>query len=321
MALLLGSGVHGAYHGTHTAPRPNLLRAPPPRAELGLQVDPTASAGSVFVLGGFAALQLKIRGAIQKREERDAAAEVFRKAEILLLAGKLKPEEVANSKQALRDAAEDYEEARRLFNVAGALIRIPDPTGAQADRLLRQQLGEEPVQEQAAPTQQQQPAEQQMQRSQQQQQPEPSSDALDPVREALGLRNPDAPAPPSSGSLLPTGSASVTLKDIAIGFVFILQLGWFCLSLTDPIGAPNPLLEAVLSSGGEYVDSMESRKAAENAEYKAMLQRAVDQGEAPPLCATRELNDPLGGCTTKLDADRGWIAGPPPSSSGGGSSS
>jgi hypothetical protein len=48
------------------------------------------------------------------------------------------------------------------------------------------------------------------------------------------------------------------------------------------------------------VDEIEARKAAESAEYRAMLQAAVDSGEAPPTCATRPLDDPLGGCANVL---------------------
>ncbi len=59
-----------------------------------------------------------------------------------------------------------------------------------------------------------------------------------------------------------------------------------------------------------------------------MLRAAVENGEAPPTCATRPLGDPLGGCggaagaelpsvgdsefarTRGLDASRAWITGP-----------
>ena len=301
LALLaaLFTTTHGYFFATPPpVPRGRIRVAPSPRLELGLQVDPAASAGSVFVLGGFGLLQLKIRSAIQKREARDAAAETFRKAEVLLLAAKLSPEEVESAQRALREAADEYEEARRLFAVGGALLRIPDPTAGEAERLLR------PPSPPAAQQPQQPP-----QPPQPLSQSPPSSDALDGVRSALGLKDPNAPPPPPGDSLLPSGSASLTLKDAAIAFVFVLQLGWFLLSLTDPIGKPNALLEAALTSGGDYVDSMEARKAAESEEYRAMLQRAVDSGEAPPLCATAALNDPLGGCT-RVDASRGWISGP-----------
>jgi hypothetical protein len=113
----------------------------------------------------------------------------------------------------------------------------------------------------------------------------------------------------------------------------------FLLSLTDPIGAPGPVLNAALSSGGEIVDQLEAKRAAQSAEYRAMLQQAVDSGEAPPLCATRPLGDASAGCASEaaaggisgegedaarppramndefvrtrgLDASRGWISGP-----------
>ena len=237
--------------------------------ELGLQVDYAASAGSIFVLGGFTALQLKIRGAIQKREERDKAAEVLRKAEVLLLAGKLKPEEVEKAAATMRTATADYEDARRIIALGGVLLRIPDPGAAEAQRILDKQTPSPP--EQPTPTQQQASTQQQPQQQ----------DELDPLRAALGLKNPEAP-PQKSDSLLPTGSASITFKDVAIGFVFILQVAWFLLSLTDPIGPAGPALNAALTSGGEYVDRRESKRAAESAEYAAMLQAAVDAGDAPP---------------------------------------
>eukprot|EP00966_Prymnesium_polylepis_P114720 2651154-Prymnesium_polylepis.1 len=97
--LLLASSAHGlsalsamrpavgALHAKSPALRSvvrtgaSYRRAAGPRLELGLQVDPAASAGSIFVLGGFVALQLKIRSAIAAREARDAAIETLRKAE------------------------------------------------------------------------------------------------------------------------------------------------------------------------------------------------------------------------------------------------
>lgn len=259
-------------------------RASDIEADLGLEVDPLASAGSIFVLGGFAALQLKISGAIEKREERDAAAEILRKAEVLQLAGRLSPEEVARTREAARVAMDAYEDARRIGVVGGALLRIPDPSRSEAER----RVLERPPSS-AAPSASSSPATP----------PPPEqrpSDPLDGVRSALGLAN-RAP-PETEQSLLPSGSRALTLKDVAIGLVFVLQLGWFALSLTDPMGTPNPLLSAALTSGGEAVDRMQERKAAASAEYAAMLRAAVENGEAPPLCATRRLDDPLGGCTT-----------------------
>lgn len=125
----------------------------------------------------------------------------------------------------------------------------------------------------------------------------PAADPLEGVRAMLRLRTPDGPP---AESLLPTGTRTVTPKDVAISFVFLLQIGWFLLSLTDPMGEPNPLLKAALSSGGDVVDQMEARKAAASEEYAAMLRDAA-QNEAVPPCATAKLDDPyMGGCSEPL---------------------
>ena len=269
-SIAVSRNMHCASHR-----RPGLsfsARTPEPRLELGLQVDPLATAGSGFVLGGFVLLQLKIRTAMEAREARDAALEVLRKAQVLLLAGKFTPEEVDRVKTAANEAADEYEEARKIVALGGALLRVPDPSASDAERLLERQ----------APPPKPPPATS----------PTAAPDSLDGVRGLLGLRAPSQP----SDSLLPTGSSKATLKDAAIGLVFVLQIGWFLLSLTDPMGTPNPFLSAVLTRGGEAVDEIEARKAAESTEYRAMLQAAVDSGEAPPTCATRPLDDPLGGC-------------------------
>ena len=223
---------------------------------------------------------------MEKRESRDAALETLRKAEILLLAGKLTSGEVDGSRQAAKEAADEYERARKIVALGGALLRIPDPSAAAAERLNGQQRGgvraegddrkEPPLRSVPPPD-------------------KPPADSLDGVRTALGLQNRAPPEQPTE-SLLPSGSGSITLKDAAIGVVFVLQLGWFVLSLTDPMGTPNPLLRAALTAGGDAVDRREADKVAASTEYKAMLQAAVDAGEAPPTCATRRLDDPLGGC-------------------------
>ena len=301
-------------------PAPICMRtAGAPRMELGLQVDPLATAGSLFVLSGFTALQLKVRGAIERREARDAARESLRKAEVLLLAGKLTPDDVERAAANAKNAVDEYEEARRIIALGGVLLRVPDPSASP-----------EPSSPEPAP--EGEPASR----------PGPS-DPLDAVRDAMGLKNPDAPSK-APGSLLPTGSSSVTIKDVAILFVLVLQVAWFALSLTDPMGPAGPMLNAALTSGGEYVDQREARRAAESAEYRAMLQAAVDSGEAPPTCATRKLGEGLGGCASEqasglelsnvetaasasseaaqsadaefartrgLNANREWISGPP----------
>ena len=182
-------------------------RSRPPVAELGLQVDLSASAGSLFVLTGFAALQLKVRAAIEKREARDAARETLRKAEVLLLAGKLEADAVERAREAANSALAAYEDERKVAALGGVALRIPDPTperAADSDAFSLEKR-------------------------------EDQGDALDPLRATLGLKNPEAPPSEEAGSLLPTGSRQLTLKDFAIGFVFVLQVAWFCLSLTDPM--------------------------------------------------------------------------------------
>ena len=285
-----------ALQATTLRPSRIAARSRPPVAELGLQVDLSASASSLFVLTGFAALQLKVRAAIEKREARDAARETLRKAEVLLLAGKLEADAVERAREAANLALAAYEDERKVAALGGVALRIPDPTperAADSDAFSLEKR-------------------------------EDQGDALDPLRATLGLKNPEAPPSEEAGSLLPTGSRQLTLKDFAIGFVFVLQVAWFCLSLTDPMaGGGNGILNGMLTSGGEYVDRLESTKASQDAEYRAMLDEAVASGEAPPVCATRPLGDGSGGCgsdaefarTRGLDASRGFISGPPDSSS------
>ena len=119
---------------------------------------------------------------------------------------------------------------------------------------------------------------------------------------------------------VPTRRELGCLAVLTIGVALTLQISWFLLSLTDPMGTPNPFVGSLLQSGGEMVDEREARRAAVDVEYAAMLRQAVESGEAPPPCATREIGDPLGGCrgadpeyarTRDLDADRAWINGPP----------
>ena len=234
------------WTGVATAPRMATVRVPPARCELGLQVDPAASVGSVVVLSGFALLQLKVRSAISRREARDAAAELLRKAEVLQLAGKLSAEEVERQRKLAADAWDEYEAARQLGVQFGVQLRLPDPNRADAQRLLERQPAppEDPLDGTPLPP-----------------------DALDGIRAALGLENraerqPDKDLEPTS--LLPSGSSSVTLKDVAIGLAFILQLAWFALSLTDPLDRTQPSwLDAALTSGGEMVDQREAWRATQ----------------------------------------------------------
>ena len=293
-------GVASLAHA-YTPPHTRLVAFAPPQRrcsrtsmELGLQVDVPATVSSLFVLGSFALLQLKIRGAEAQRGTRDASVETFRKAEVLLLAGKITSEEAERAKAAAVTEAERYDSARQVLSIPGALLRVPDPSAAQVQRVLK---GDTPSTDQRPPSDG----------------PASTSDGQKPAATTEQVRPVEAP---DDGSLLPTGSRTPTLKDVAIGSVLVLQIGWFLLSLTDPIGAPNPLLEAVLTSGGEMVDRMEEEKAAASEEYAAMLRAARE--EAVPACAIEPLTSDSGGCATAdpefvrtrgLDSNRGWISG------------
>ena len=180
-------------------------RASPPRAELGFQVDPLATSSSLIVFGAYGGLQLKISRATSKRLERDAAAETLRKARVLLLAGKMTTDEVERVAASWQEAAEVYERERVIFGLQGVQLRLPDPSRAV-----------EPENDVASDAEEEGGAAEQPAAMQEQQQRRAEGDALTPVRRALGLR--DAGAARSS-SLLPTGSARVTIKDVAIGLV------------------------------------------------------------------------------------------------------
>ena len=315
---------------------PRARRAPPPRLELGLQVDPLATGSTLFVFGLLALLQLKIKSAEASRGTRDQAVETYRQAEVLLLAGKATPDEVQRALNAAEEAVAAYDDSRRIASLPGALLRLPDPTATEVERILKrqpQQPGGQPAPPGATPAAAPPPPPSAPPSAPRE--ARPTDDPLEGVRRALRLREAETPSEaPSGSSLLPTGSASLTLKDVAIGIALALQICWFLLSLTDPMGTPNPILNAALSSGGEMVDQMEGRRAAESDEYAAMLRQAVESGDAPPTCATRKLDDPEGGCsgsdgrasglgfgeltrTQGLDANRAWITGPTGSGSVG----
>ena len=108
--------------------RPCARRAPDPVLELGFQFDPAASIGPIFALSGYAGLQLKIRQARAAQVERDAATELARIAKKRLLAGEVGVEDVERAEEAARQALVDYDEARQVAVLPGALLRIPDPT-------------------------------------------------------------------------------------------------------------------------------------------------------------------------------------------------
>ena len=308
------------------------LRTAHPRLALGFQLDASAAVGPAFVLGGFAALQWRIKGAEGSRGERDAAVEALRAAQSDLLAGEATPDDVRVAARAALAAAAAYDDARRVAALPGALLRIPDPSAEQAGRIL---APFDPSLQRERREAAARAAEGEGgggggggsggERGERRRDGNPEA-TLARVRGALGLRD-SQPEQGARGSLLPSGSRRATVKDVLIGGALVLQICWFLLSLTDPLGgggSQGGFLNRALSAGGEWVDQREAQRAAVDAEYRAMLQAERTATDAPPACATRKLDDPLGGCageaplpkadpefsrTRGLDATRGWISG------------
>ena len=142
------------------------------------------------------------------------------------------PRQVERVANAARGAVEEYQAARRVVGLFGAELRIPDPTATKAQAVLRDLYPKEQLQRQVEAR-----ADSAGSLSQ------ANGDGLDPLRERLGLLRPRAEgggegaagagagaagvgggegAP--SGSVLPTGSSRVTLKDAAIGLALLLQV-------------------------------------------------------------------------------------------------
>ena len=133
-------------------------------------------------------------------------------------------ERVAN---AARAAVEEYQAARRVVALFGAELRIPDPTATKAQVVLRDLYPKERLQRQVEAR-----ADSAGSLSQ------ANGDGLDPLRERLGLLRPKAEGGGEGGaggavgggegaprgSVLPTGSSRVTLKDAAIGLALLLQV-------------------------------------------------------------------------------------------------
>lgn len=198
-----------------------LARAPTPRLELGFQFDPAASVGPLFALGGFAALQLKVREANNARTERDAALELARIARKRLLAGDCSVQDVSRAEAAAKQAALDYDDARLILGLPGVLLRVPDPTSSPEAREVADDIKEKDQSNSDAVDQREEIP------------PTLSRDPLSTLRSSLGLQDDS-----SSNSLLPSGSKLPTFKDFAIGFVLLLQIFWLLLSFTDPLGRP-----------------------------------------------------------------------------------
>ncbi|KAL1521674.1 hypothetical protein AB1Y20_021329 [Prymnesium parvum] len=230
-----------ALPATLTAPSPASLlfphrvpRSPPASLELGFQVDPSASVGPLFVLVGFGALQLRLQKAAAQRVERDAAAERARRARARMLAGEGSFEEAQRAERMASQAATDYDDARQLFGLPGVVLRLPDPNGRPGQDFegeMEARADDETDQRKREPK-----------RPAQQRQAKEESDGL-----------------------LPSDSKNLTVKDVAICFTLVLQIGWLLLSLTDPLGEPGqtPPLDAVLTNRGEAVAKLEVGRASE----------------------------------------------------------
>ena len=132
------------------------------------------------------------------------------------------PRQVERVANAARAAVEEYQAARRVVALFGAELRIPDPTATKAQVVLRDLYPKERLQRQVETR-----ADSAGSLSQ------ANGDGLDPLRERLGLLRPrdgdgggavggGEGAP--QGSVLPTGSNRVTLKDAAIGLALLLQV-------------------------------------------------------------------------------------------------
>ena len=132
------------------------------------------------------------------------------------------PRQVERIANAARAAVEEYQAARRVVALFGAELRIPDPTATKAQVVLRDLYPKERLQRQVETR-----ADSAGSLSQ------ANGDGLDPLRERLGLLRPrdgdgggavggGEGAP--QGSVLPTGSNRVTLKDAAIGLALLLQV-------------------------------------------------------------------------------------------------
>ena len=189
------SGPSTLHTRRHTA-----ARAKAPRLELGFQFDPATAIGPVFVLSGYVGLQLKIRQARAARVERDAAAELFRIAKARLLTGEFGVADVERAERAVQQAVVDYDEARLIVALPGALLRIPDPSAREEPISSEGEVEQVQQLQQSEQAQQaQQQAELERVRSQLRKDLEaapPAAQNADPlygVRSMLGLQDPDAP--------------------------------------------------------------------------------------------------------------------------------
>lgn len=100
------------------------------RMDLGLQVDPVATAASISIMAGFGAFLSKMSGLSSLRAQRDSAAETLRQAKVLLLAGNLDLESYERAAAAAKTLGQEYEAAKTIFSVGTTQVQIGDPTAA-----------------------------------------------------------------------------------------------------------------------------------------------------------------------------------------------
>jgi len=95
--------------------------------DLGMQVDPVASAVSISTLAGLGAFMTKMSDLNNLEKQRDGAVESLRKAKALLLAGNL---DLAAYERAAADAetlAQEYEAAKAFLTLGQAEAGSGDP--------------------------------------------------------------------------------------------------------------------------------------------------------------------------------------------------
>merc|ERR1719247_2789905 len=102
--------------------------------DLGMQVDPVASAVSISTLAGLEAFMTKMSDLNNLEKQRDGAVESLRKAKALLLAGNL---DLAAYERAAADAetlAQEYEAAKAFLTLGQAETGSGDPSAAPLSR-------------------------------------------------------------------------------------------------------------------------------------------------------------------------------------------
>jgi hypothetical protein len=181
--------------------------------DLGLQVDPVATAASISIMAGFGAFLSKISGLSSLRTQRDSAAESLRKAKVLLLAGTLDLESYERAAAAAKTSAQEYEAAKTILSVGSTQVQIGDPTAAANPR------GKVPKNSRDSPSRNDVP-----------QMTQTALDSRGSGRPQLRPRANEGPEPESVSS--PIG-------DIMFGFILVQLMALFMFSLL-----PDPVMES-----------------------------------------------------------------------------